>query len=247
MKIVKDINYFSDDNPAHTLDFYLPENKEFKVFIYFHGGGLESGNKDSAERFAEDFNKNKIAVISCNYRMYPLAVYPDFIRDAAAAVGWVFQNIGNYGTATDIYIGGASAGAYLSMMLCFDKKYLAPYGIKPTDIAGFIHDGGQPTKHFNILRENGIDPRRVIIDETAPLYHIGTEQEYPPMLFVLAENDMENRYEQTMLMLATLKHFGFENGITFKVLPGCHGQYAHEKNERGENKFAITAVKFINE
>ena len=46
------------------------------------------------------------------------------------------------------------------MMLCFDKKYLGIHGIKPTDIAGFVHDAGQPTAHFNVLKSRRIDSRQ---------------------------------------------------------------------------------------
>ena len=38
-------------------------------------------------------------------------------------------------------------------MLCFDEKYLKAVGMLPTDIAGYIHDAGQPTSHFNVLKE----------------------------------------------------------------------------------------------
>lgn len=245
MKVIKDICYVPDGNPSNTLDIYLPEAEEFKVFIYFHGGGLEGGDKIDAEPFAGYMVQNGIAVVSCNYRMYPSAVYPEFIRDTAAAIGWVFGNISAYGTASEIYAGGSSAGGYLSMMICFDKKYLSVYGIQPKDIAGFIHDAGQPTKHFNILREEGIDPGRVIIDEAAPIYHVGCETEYPPMLFILAENDMENRYEQTMLMISALKHFGLDKDVSLKILSGEHCQYISAENKNGENEFASAVIDFI--
>lgn len=237
MRAIKDINYTLVNNEFHTLNIYLPERDKFKTFIYFHGGGLESGDKDDADNFSDYLNENGIAVVSCNYKLYPFTAYPEFICDAAAAVDWVFENIKNYGTATEIYIGGSSAGAYISMMLCFNKKYLSGYGINPMDINGFIHDAGQPTKHFRVLKEYGIDPKRIIVDEAAPLYYIGIEKEYPKMLFILSENDMENRYEQTMLMISTLKHYGVKANI--KILQGNHGQYTIE------NEFSSTVAEFM--
>lgn len=65
-------------------------------------------------------------------------------------------------------MGGSSAGGYLSMMLCFDKKYYEAVGVSPSDISGCVHDAGQPTVHFKVLKERGIDSRRIIIDESAP-------------------------------------------------------------------------------
>ena len=59
------------------------------------------------------------------------------------------------------------------MMLCFDDKYLSACGVPADIIKGYVHDAGQPSTHFNVQRERGLDPRRVIIDEATPIYHIG--------------------------------------------------------------------------
>ena len=96
------------------------------------------------------------------------------------------------------------------MMLCFDRRWLSAVGIDLSEISGYFHDAGQPTAHFNVLKYSGVDRRRVIVDETAPLYHIGVEESYPKMAFIVSDNDMKNRYEQTMLVLGTLRHFGYD-------------------------------------
>jgi hypothetical protein len=243
MRKLENICYCDIGHPRHYLDLYLPDCEEFDVFVYFHGGGLENGSKDTAMRYSDQYLlERNIALVMVNYRMYPSAVFPEFIRDAAAAVAWTFKNINNYGKARGIYVGGSSAGGYLSMMLCFDKSYLAPYKIHPTQIAGFIHDAGQPTSHFNVLRERGLDSRRLIIDETAPLYFIGQEPEYAPMLFIVSDNDMENRYEQTMLVLSTLKHFRYDQSkIALKVMNGTHCHYV----SRYENGLGTLVHEFI--
>ena len=226
MKVVKDICYGRYDFDRRKLDIYLPDEKEFPVFIYFHGGGLEWGEKTLIKTAATELANKGIAVVSANYSLYPDAVYPDFIRDAAAAVAWTKKHINEYGKCKHFYVGGSSAGGYLSMMLCFDKKYLAPHKLTPMDFDGFIHDAGQPTNHFNVLCERGIDSRRVIIDESAPLYHIGTASEYPHMLFIVSDNDMEGRLEQTRLVLATLRHFRYdENKFEMRLMHGKHCEY----------------------
>lgn len=243
MKKINNILY-GDSEINHLLDIYLPESDSFCVFIYFHGGGLESGDKDSAKTCAEFLTEKNICVVSCNYRMYPTAVYPDYLRDAARAVAWTYNNIENYGKCSGIYIGGSSAGAYLSMMLCFDKKYLAPYSLSPSDFSGFIHDAGQPTLHFNILRERGIDNRRVIVDDASPIYHIGENPNCPPMLFIVSDNDMQNRYEQTMLTISTLKHFEYTD-ISLKTMHGEHCDYVHALDESGTSVFGRIIYEFI--
>lgn len=245
MKTYKDISY--GNLPEQKLDIYIPDCDNFDLFIYFHGGGIEGGTKETTH-FLPTLIEKGIAVISADYRLYPTAVYPEFIRDAAAVVAWATQHIEEYGHCKKIFVGGSSAGGYISMMLCFDKKYLAPYGIDPLELGGFIHNSGQTTVHFNILRERGFDSRRVIIDEAAPIYHIGTAEKYAPMLFVVADNDIENRYEETQLMISTIKHFGYDmSKIKYQLMHSGHCQYNSEFDENGKNLFGNLIIKFIDE
>lgn len=243
MKTIFDVCY--NEKTEQNLDIYLPENSEFSVLLYFHGGGLEAGDKAKAKKSFEYMASQGIAVVSANYRMYPNAKYPDFLLDAADAVAWVFDNIGKYGKINGIYVGGSSAGGYISQMLCFDKTWLSNRGIKPTDVAGFIHDAGQPTCHFNVLRERGMDTRRVIIDDSAPLYHIGEDERYPPMLIIVSDRDMQNRYEQTMLLVSTLKHFGHSENVQLKIMNGTHCAYVYAADESGVSVFGKIATAFI--
>lgn len=230
MKEIKDICYSGVDNERQKLDLYLPESDEFSVFVYFHGGGIEKGNKSCPE-MAEFLTANNIAVASANYRLYPNAAYPDFVRDAAAAVAWVFKNINEYGKCNKIYVGGTSAGAYLSMMLCFDKRWLGIHKISPMEIAGFVHNAGQPTTHFNVLRERGLDYRRVVVDEAAPVYHIGADgTECPPMLHICATNDITGRHDQLKMVMSTMEHFGYDmSKIELRVVEGRHTRYTNVK------------------
>lgn len=234
MKLIQNISYSNIGHERQVLDIYLPDAEKFPVFVFFHGGGIENGSKDRdfEKRLGKTLAEQGICVVCANYRMYPTAVYPEFIRDGAAAVAWVYKNISEYGECTGVYVGGSSAGAYISMMIAFDNKYLAPHKMSPMNISGFIHDAGQPTAHFNVLRERGIDSRRIIVDESAPLYHIGTQKELAPMLFLVATDDMENRLEQTYLIKSTLKHFGFEGEkYEFRVLEGTHTSYKNIRLE----------------
>ena len=234
MNLISNICYGKAKHPEQYLDIYLPDKDSFKVFVYMHGGGIEAGDKSSMNEVGEYVASQGIAFVSINYRMYPQAVYPQFIFDSAEAVAWIHNNIGEYGNSEGIYIGGSSAGGYISMMLCFDSKYLAPYKIPECVIKGYIHDAGQPTTHFNVLRERGIDSRRVIVDEAAPLFHIGKAINYPPMMFIVSDNDMKNRYEQTQLTISTLKHFGYdERKIYYRLMRGTHCHYS-ETEELGE-------------
>ena len=245
MRSFCDICYGKAGHEMQKLDIHLPEADSFPVFVYFHGGGLIRGDKGRFSELVRYLTENGIAIVSANYRMYPTAAYPDFLKDAAEAVAWVFQNIHTYGSAKGIFVGGSSAGGFLSQMLCFDKSWLAEYGIAPTDVAGFVHDAGQPTCHFNVLKERGIDSRRVIVDESAPLYHVGADSEYPPMLIIVSDDDMENRYEQTILLVSTLKHFGHTDNVQLHVARGKHCAYVQAVDEQGDSVFGQLVQGFI--
>lgn len=102
----------------------------------------------------------------------------------------------------------------------------------------------QPTAHFNVLSQKEIDSRRVIVDETAPLYHVGTRDKYAPMLIIASDNDMQNRLEQTHLLISTLKHFGHEDDIHFTLSHGNHCDYVG-KVENGKSVFAQMILPFF--
>lgn len=201
-----------DENNSLKLDLFPAETDKPPIFIYMHGGGLEAGDRKCLFTMFERLAQSGISVASLDYRMYPTAKFPDFIEDCARAISVLLSRY-DFGKIT---VGGSSAGAYLSMMLLFDKSYLGRYGLNPLCFDGWLLDAGQPTTHFNILRERGLDPRLVRIDEAAPLYHIAedfspvrADGKLPYILNLAASNDMTCRLEQLKLLDATLRHFGY--------------------------------------
>ena len=246
MKTFEAINYSKNEDLC--LDLYLPDTDNFDLFVYFHGGGLEKGSRnDSTVRLIAPYLTQKgVAVASLDYRMYPDFAYPDFLRDAAEGVCWLSKNINNYGKCERIFVGGSSAGGYISMMLCYDARWYTEAGTLPVPVVGYLHDSGQPTCHYNVLKYRGIDSRRVMIDDSAPLYHIGTATEYPPQMFLVADDDMKNRYEQTMLVLSTLRHFGYdESKISYRLMHGKHCAHGKQVDENGESVLGKIIFDFI--
>lgn len=213
--------------PNHLLDFYNCGDPTAPLFIFFHGGGIESGDKgDGKVPYFTYLMEHGISVATADYRMYPTAKFPEFIEDAAMCIAWCIKNLPH----GEVYAGGSSAGAYLSMMTAFDKRYLAAYGIDAADktqIAGWFIDGGQPTVHFNVLRERGLDSRLVRVDEAAAVYFV-SQPEHPEMLpryrFIYADNDMVNRLEQNRMMYRTMLHLGYP---AEKVSHICMEGYGH--------------------
>lgn len=211
MKMLENIVYGTQDPASQVLDVYLPECEEADVLVYFHGGGLEHGDKRPKNGGVSHLNKLTAAdkiVISANYRMYPKAVFPEFLEDGAAVVKWAIDHLGDYGKKVKkIFISGSSAGAYMTAMLAFDEKYLGKHGIATTQIDGYIIDSAQMTTHFNVLRERGVDTRRIAVDEAAPIYFVNENTKFPNIYVIVADDDMPCRVEQNHMFLKTLAMF----------------------------------------
>ena len=229
MRKYVDIPYVPGGDRFRQLDMYLPDEDGFPTLVFFHGGGFEKCDKsgEEFEALSEYFTSHGIGLISANYRMYPDTKFPDYIEDGASAVAWAGSHIAEYGGSGELLVGGSSAGGHLSMLLCYDKRYLARHGLKPQDIKAFIHDAGQPTVHFNVLREDGISRYNCRVDERAPLYYIGMESEYPPQQFFVASRDIPCRYEETMLLMRTIESLKYDmNRVRLEYMEGYgHTEY----------------------
>ena len=247
MKIYRDINYSTVTDSAHKIDLWLPEGECKALLVYFHGGGFVEGSRDLAPmtHFAEDMTDVGIGVASAEYRMYPEAKYPDFIEDAAEAVAYAKRELTKIAGCDKLIVSGTSAGAYLTLMLCFNEEWLEKHGVSNSDIVAYVHDAGQPTSHFNVLKERGLDPTSVIIDDAAPVFHI-KKCDYPPMRIIVSDNDMAGRREQTEDMIEKLLSLGYApDKLDYTVTHGTHVWYVTKTDNDGRNEFANLIIPFI--
>ncbi len=225
--MVRDIPYIS---PSETdiyrlercrLDVYYPaDKKDFVTVIWFHGGGLEVGEKGIPDEL-----KNKgIAIVAPNYRLSPKVKNPAYIEDAAEAVAWVFNNIESYGGNPDlIYVSGHSAGGYLALMIGLDKKYLEKHDIDANKIKGLIPVSGQTNTHYTIRKERGLPNDIPVIDEFAPVNR--ARKDVPPTLLISGDRNLEMlaRYEENAHLEAILKGIGNKDVELYEVQGFDHG------------------------
>lgn len=242
MQVKENIKYGSGENDF--LDIYYPDTDEFDVLVWFHGGGLEEGNRKGI-RFAEDLTKEGMAVVSVEYRMYPKAVFPEFITDCARAVKYVVEHVLTEKDAKRVFVSGQSAGAYITMMLAMDKKYLEEVGVDRSQIAGFISDSSQMTVHFNVLRERGLDTRLERIDEAAPMYYLSENCFEGNLLIIYYTDDMYCRPEQNRLFYKSITRFCPGQRIEIVELPGGHCNGSSNKNEKGTYDFNDVLLPFL--
>lgn len=194
------------------LDLFLPPassdaGKSFPSLVWFHGGGLEEGNRLGFKKMAASLVADGIAVVMVDYRLSPKANYPAYIEDAAAAVAWTHAHIAEYGGDTKrVFVGGHSAGGYLAAMVALDPRWLTAAGMKPADLAGAFPVSGQMATHYTIRKERGLPKEVEVIDDGAPLAH--ARKDAPRLLFIAADKDMHNRVDENQRMVAALRAAG---------------------------------------
>lgn len=221
------IPYPSADGTVHArcqIDLYRPTNKEgFATVVWFHGGGLKSGNKS----IPNELKNQGIAVAAANYRLHPKFKSPVYVQDAASAVAWVLKNIAQYGgDPAKVFVSGHSAGGYLTSMIGLDKSYLAEHELDSDSLAGLIPYSGHTITHFTVRAERGIDGKQPVVDSMAPLFHV--RDDTPPILLVTGDRELEmlGRYEENAYFWRMLKVAGNERVELFELDGFNHGGMA---------------------
>lgn len=203
------------------LDLYYPKGqKNFTTIVWFHGGGLTAGSKEIPKALME----KGYAVIGVGYRLSPKATVPAIIEDAAAAMAWIFQHIGEYGGDPDkLILTGHSAGGYLGMMITLDKSYLAKYQIDANRIAALIPFSGQAISHFTYRKEQGMTALQPTIDKYAPLFFVRADA--PPMMLITGDRELElyGRYEENAYLKRMMQLIGHKNTSLYELDGFDHG------------------------
>ena len=204
-----------------VLDIYYPADvKGFSTVVWFHGGGLTAGGKEIPYALRE----KDLCVVGVNYRLHPKVTCPAYIEDAAAAVAWVFNHIGEYGgDPAKIFVSGHSAGAYLTMMIGLDRRWLKPYGMDPARIAALLPLSGNTITHLTVRKERGIPDTQPLVDEYAPLFHVRPDA--PPMYLMTGDRELEmiGRYEENAYLWRMMKINGHQKTVLYEFDGYDHG------------------------
>ncbi len=197
------------------LDVYRPDGVEgFATVVWFHGGGLTGGEK----HVPEGLKGQGLGVVAVNYRLYPRAKCPAYVEDAAAAVAWVLEHIGEYGgDVGKVYVSGHSAGGYLTSMVGLDARWLKAYGASPDQLAGLIPLSGHTITHFTVREERGIPGTQAVVDDMAPLFHCRADA--PRMLLITGDRELEmlGRYEENAYFYRMLRVNGHEDVVLHEL------------------------------
>jgi acetyl esterase/lipase len=188
-QVARDI-YFGSDR-RQGLDIYAPAaagagGAPLPVVVFFYGGGWSSGQRQDYGFVARAIAARGFVVVVPDYRLAPAHAYPDFMEDGAAAVRWVAAHGAEHGADPGrIALMGHSAGAYISVMLALDPRWLgeaspvkAAVGLAgPYDFLPF-EPGGMADLAFGHVRAPA---------ETQPISYVGPGK--PPVLLMQGDRD----------------------------------------------------------
>ncbi len=231
--VVKDVPYRTAPDATDyerdrcKLDLYLPGGTgPTPIVVWFHGGGLEGGEKTdpATVAIAECLTHAAVGMAVPNYRLSPKARYPAYVDDAAASVAWVIRRLQDQGRAPGgVFIAGHSAGGYLAALVGMDPRYLARHGVCLADIAGIIPVSGQMMTHFTVRKERGVrDPEHTpVMDDAAPCHHV--HKEAPPVLAICGDRDWPARAEENRLFVALLRYAGHASAVHRECRDRDHG------------------------
>lgn len=226
---VNDIQYSTDPNSYAQerckLDVYYPTDmKDVPVVVWFHGGGIEAGNKHIDNELLEA----GYCVIAVNYRLLPKATIDEVLDDAAASVAWAFANAEKYnGSKRKIFLAGHSAGGYLLDMIGLNKQYLQKYGVDADSIAGLFPFSGQIFTHYNVRKLQGLGPLQITIDKYAPITF--ARKDAAPIVIISGDREQElyGRYEEQAYFWRLLKMVGHPDVTLYEMQGYNHGEMAH--------------------
>jgi Esterase/lipase len=208
------------DGARNKLDIYAPEQRgaPAPVVFFIYGGGWSRGERAEYEFVGRALASRGFVAVIADYRLYPEAVYPDFLEDGARALRWVQDNITNYGGDPNrLFLSGHSAGAYNAVMQALDPSFRAEFGVTmpilgvaalsgPYDFYPFEYNEVRNT-FGSAPNPEGTQPINLITAESPPMY-LATGTTDPIVRMQNTEN-FANRLRAQGVWVTTQYYDGF--------------------------------------
>lgn len=222
--VSKDILY--GDEPLQDLDIYYPKplaqamkaesaiTQTYPMVVFVHGGSWENGSKEEYAFVGQSLAQAGYVTAVINYRKAPSHVYPDYVKDTAQAIAWSHNNANSFYADPDrLAVIGHSAGAFNAVAAIANEDFLAPYGMKPTDISAVIGIAGPYSYDFRKFDSATAFGTNATPDQVMPDRQIKGKQ--PPYLLLTAEKDKVVYDTNAIKMTEALKAAGVtvDNGV----------------------------------
>lgn len=215
--VSKDIIY--GEESLQNLDMYYPKplaqamqaqkkiSESYPLVVFVYGGSWENGNKEDYAFVGESLAQAGYVTAVINYRKAPEHVYPDYVEDTAKAIAWSYKNATKFhADPKRMAVVGHSAGAFNAVAAISNEDFLAPFGVKPSDIKAVVGIAGPYSYDFRKFDSASAFPAGATPDQIMPDRLIKGTQ--PPYLLLTAENDKIVYDTNTIKMTQALKDFG---------------------------------------
>lgn len=158
-------------SPRQVMDIF-PAAKPGPVIAYFHGGYWRGGSKDENCHLAQLFVPRGATVAVIEYDLCPSVTVTEIVRQARAAVAWLYGHISEHGgDPSKLYISGSSAGAHLVAMALahgWEREGLPRDLIKGAVAISGVYDL-DAVLHVSVNQEIRLNPETA--KENSPFLH----------------------------------------------------------------------------
>lgn len=243
---------------ATSLDLHAPADAcDAPVVVWVHGGGYHHGDKANGMRDKVAlFNRQGWILVSVNYRLTRVgdpssAHYPDHYEDVAAALGWVEDNIADYGgDAGRVALLGHSAGADIVANVAAEPTYLADQGasadligcLAPLDTAGFDKPRASAVEGRQWLDALGNNPD-YLTDTSATLLLRSGEAAPPPDTLSVYRGNLRRQAVELDYLRATRQAGGETVAVDARSL--THGQVSSRIGAAGDRVMTPPLLRFL--
>lgn len=206
---VRDIGY-GDAGRHNRLDVYHHRDRPAggPVLVYLHGGGFRIGDKNrEARALVNQLAAAGWVCVSANYRLAPVARFPDYLVDAKKVIGWATAHAARYGAdARTVVAAGSSAGAHLAAMLALtpnDPAFQPGFESVDTSISAAVCFYG----YYGRADGPG----------SSPMDRLG---QAPPFLVLHGDQDSSTLVEDTRAFVTRLRAAS-DQPVLYAELPGA--------------------------
>ena len=162
---VEDIEYARPGGTALLARFYRPEGTgPFPAVLEVHGGAWTSGDRFNNAAIGEYLAARGIVVLSIDFRMPPVARYPETVADVNFGIRFLKANAARFATRADRVGGlGTSSGGHLLLLNALrprDPRYASiPLAGVEAGLAFAIAcwPVADPLARYRAVRERGND------------------------------------------------------------------------------------------
>ena len=224
LSIERDTRSYRPDlgNASPKPDVYrLPTTRDAPVLVFVHGGAWVTGDRSEVGGKPLHFTRNGMVFVSIDYRLVPHVRVEDQLQDIDAALGWIADNIAEFGGDPDnIYVMGHSAGAHLvalnavkpgprtrDLLASGRLRGVISNDIRAYDIPRLAAHSHNKRLPGNFARALGNDPARW--RALSPQYQIGNFARLPKFLLMFSgEGSARKRADATQRFAAALRAAG---------------------------------------